>query len=231
MDELLEPFGKLLASVEDRSAEEQREAIDEAGYLDALRAESGLTLVEVQPLISALGYHAIETPVAEEMAARALGRDELPRPVAAVLAAAEIAGAAARVLDLSLAHAADRVQFGKPIGKQQAVQHNLAVMAEQVLMARIAAQLGCSAGLDPALELAATAKQVTSVAALQVATLGHAIHGAIGITREHRLHRFTTRLHRLRLAGGAESWWAEQLGRKALGAAEPTALGLVRAFA
>jgi len=233
MEVLLEPFSRLLANIENEPPEAQLQAVDEAGFCDALRSEAnggaGLTLAEVQPLLSALGYYGIAAPIAREMASRAV--DAFGQELVAVLAAAEIFGAAARVLELSLAHAADRVQFGKPIGRQQAVQHNLAVMAEQVLMARIAAQMGCAGGLQPSLEIAASAKQVASVAALQVATLGHAIHGAIGITREHALHRFTSKLHRLRLAGGSESWWAEQLGKRALETQEPTALGLVCGFA
>jgi alkylation response protein AidB-like acyl-CoA dehydrogenase len=50
---------------------------------------------------------------------------------------------------MTVAYAGDRAQFGKPIAKLQAVQQQLAVMAEQVVMARMAAQLGCSSGFPP----------------------------------------------------------------------------------
>ena len=58
-----------------------------------------------------------------------------------------IAGAADRVTAMACAHAASRVQFGKPVARQQAVQHMLAVMGEDLVAARIAARLGAAHGL------------------------------------------------------------------------------------
>lgn len=86
------------------------------------------------------------------------------RPIAATLRTAAIAGAADRLLQMTVSYANQRVQFGKPIGKQQAIQHQLAVMAEQTVLARIAAQTGLASGVPPSLAAAATAKQVTSSA-------------------------------------------------------------------
>lgn len=136
------------------------------------------------------------------------------RPVAAVMRAQLIAGAADRVLEMTVAYANERNQFGKPIGRQQAVQQQLAVLAEHVVAARIAAAMGARGGLSPALADAAIAKHVTSHAALQVATISHAVHGAIGMSEEYDLQLLTRRLHQWRLADGGESYWAEMLGRK-----------------
>ncbi len=139
------------------------------------------------------------------------------RAIAAIIRAAAIAGAADRLLDMTVSYANERVQFGKPIGKQQALQQNLAVMAEQAVSARLAAQAGCAGGFPPSLQAAAVAKQVASAVAAHIANTAHAVHGAIGISEEFDLQLFTRRLHEWRLADGSESWWAQVLGALRLG--------------
>ena len=236
MNELLEPFERMLGSVGGRQVvpQAQWQAIEESGYLDALVAEeaggAGVTLADVEPLIRAVGRLAIAVPVAETMAMRALGVAELPRPLSAVLVAVEIAGLAEHMLEMSLSYANDRIQFGKPIGKQQAIQHQLAVMGEQVLMARMAAQIGCSAGLHPDPAVAAVAKQVASAAAPRITAIAHAVHGAIGITQEFDLQHYSRRMHALRLAHGSESYWASILGKVRLAAAEQSSSAFIRAL-
>lgn len=134
------------------------------------------------------------------------------RPLAAVLRAGLIAGAAERLVELTAAYANERVQFGKPIGRQQALQQNLAVMAEDVVAARIAAQLGAASGFPPTVEAAATAKAIASESAARIANTAHAVHGAIGISEEHDLQLLTRRLHQWRLVDGSEGFWHRQLG-------------------
>lgn len=251
MSELLEPFERMLASVAGRDIDPARQwhAIEASGYLDALVPESsggaGLVLSDIEPLIRALGRHAISAPVAQTMAARALlveteavapsgslalGPAEERRSLAAVLAAAEIAGLAERMLDMSLSHANDRVQFGKPIAKLQAIQQQLAVMGEQVLMTRMASQIGCSKGLHPDAATAAIAKQVTSAAVPVIASIAHAVHGAIGITWEFDLQLYSRRMHALRLADGSEGYWAGILGRLRLEAYAQPSVDFIRAL-
>ena len=138
------------------------------------------------------------------------------RSVAAVLRAAAMAGAAARLLDMTTAYANERVQFGKPIGRQQALQQNLAVMAEDTVACRLAAQLGCAGEVMPTLGAAATAKSVTSTSAPRIAATAHAVHGAIGVSEEYDLQLYTRRLHEWRLADGSESYWNRLLGRARL---------------
>jgi alkylation response protein AidB-like acyl-CoA dehydrogenase len=138
------------------------------------------------------------------------------RPLTALVRAALIAGASARLLEMTVAYANDRVQFGKPIGRQQALQQNLAVMAEDVIAARIAVELAASGGLPLALVRAATAKSVTSAAAARIANTAHAVHGAIGISEEHDLQLFSRRLHGWRLADGSEGYWNRVLGEARL---------------
>ncbi|NYF33960.1 acyl-CoA dehydrogenase family protein [Sphingopyxis sp. JAI108] len=138
------------------------------------------------------------------------------RPIAAILRAALIAGASGRVTEMTAAYANERVQFGKPIGRQQALQQQMAIMAEEMVAARIASQLGCAGGFPPSLVAAATAKAIASRAAARVAATAHAVHGAIGISEEHDLQLFTRRLHEWRLADGSESYWNGLLGRERL---------------
>jgi len=141
------------------------------------------------------------------------GADPMPlRSVAAVLRALQIAGAADRLLESTVAYANERQQFGKPIGRQQAVQQQLAVLAEHSVAARIAARYGCRSGPIPDLRDAAAAKYCTSVAAVEIAAIAHAVHGAIGISEEHDLQLVTRSLHAWRLSDGSESYWAEFLG-------------------
>ena len=236
---LLEPFEKMLDLLVGKSSAHQQQEILASGYLDALVAEAaggaGLTLGDIGPLLIATGYHGVDFPLGLTMAARGLGLGDdfraVPRPLTAVIAAAQIAGAAARVLDMTIAFANERVQFGKPIAKQQVIQHQLAVMGEQVLMARMASQIGCSAGMAPPLEIAAIAKNVASAAVPIIAAIAHGVHGAIGITAEFDLQRFTKNMHNLRIEAGAESYWARQLGDARIASGPMPSLDFVRTVA
>jgi acyl-CoA dehydrogenase len=138
------------------------------------------------------------------------------RPLAAVLRATLISGALARVVDMTTAYANERVQFGKPIGRQQAVQQNLAVMAQDMVAARIAAQLACATGLGADVPVAAMAKSIASAAAGRVATGAHAVHGAIGMSEEYDLQLLTRRLYEWRMADGSARYWNSLLGHARL---------------
>ncbi len=147
----------------------------------------------------------------------------------AALYAAQLAGALMAVFSRTLQYANDRQQFGKPIGKFQAIQHQLSLMSEHAFAARMAAQLGlCAAGQVPDRLRVAMAKARTSEAALEVAGLSHSIHGAIGFTREFDLQLYTRRLHAWRQAAGSESYWHDVLGQALLDSPEPLSLDLMR---
>lgn len=151
-------------------------------------------------------------------AARRLGAAGRLAAWGAALHAALLAGAMTRCFELTLQYGNDRTQFGRSIGKFQAVQHQLAVMAEHVAAARIATAAAFRAGTaQPGLLPAAIAKARASEAAALVAATAHAVHGAIGITEEYDLQLYTRRLHAWRLAHGSEAHWHGVVGAAVLG--------------
>jgi acyl-CoA dehydrogenase len=143
--------------------------------------------------------------------------------------AAQLSGALLAVFNNTLQYANDRVQFGKAIGKFQAIQHQLSVMAEHSFAAHMAAQLGCASDTaNPDRVRVAVAKARTSEAALEVASLSHSIHGAIGFTHEFDLQLFTRRLHAWRQSGGSESYWHTVLGNELVDHRNGLVLDLIR---
>ncbi|MBI3372093.1 MAG: acyl-CoA dehydrogenase family protein [Betaproteobacteria bacterium] len=132
----------------------------------------------------------------------------------ALARSAQMAGALERALHLSLEYANERVQFGRPIGKFQAVQHLLAVQASHAAAASAACDAAIDASLDaPESFLVALAKARTSEAAGQGADIAHQVHGAMGFTREHSLHHVTRRLYAWRDEYGGEAYWQQRIGR------------------
>lgn len=136
------------------------------------------------------------------------------RVIQAVVLAAQMSGSMREVFARTLEYANEREQFGRSIGKFQAVQHQLSVMAEHMEAARMAARMACaSRGALPEPLLAAMAKARTSEAVVPVAAIAHAVHGAIGITAEYDLQLHTRRLHAWRVTAGSESYWQQRIGR------------------
>lgn len=133
----------------------------------------------------------------------------------AVMRSASMAGAVGRILDMTVGYANERVQFGRPIGKFQAIQQNLAVMAGQVAAARGAADIAIEGMAHlPDLLRVAIGKGRTGEAAGIVAQIAHQVHGAIGFTHEHSLHFFTRRLWAWRDEFGNEPYWQNIVGRR-----------------
>jgi acyl-CoA dehydrogenase len=138
----------------------------------------------------------------------------------AVARSVESAGALDSILTLALRHATERIAFERPIGKFQAVQHNLARLAGEVAAAMTAAGSAADAiahadSFDDAIFLEAAAAKIRSAeAATEGAAIAHQVHGALGFTKEHILHRFTLRLLAWRDDFGNESYWAAALGNR-----------------
>lgn len=128
---------------------------------------------------------------------------------------AEMVGGAQRVLEMSVAYARERVQFGRPIGAFQAIQHHCANMAVDVDGSRFIAYEAIwrlSEGLAAATEVA-MAKAWVSDAYQRVCTLGHQIHGAIGFTKEHEMQLYFRHAKASELAFGDGDYHREQVAR------------------
>jgi acyl-CoA dehydrogenase len=131
----------------------------------------------------------------------------------------QIAGALETLLDISVRYSNERVAFEKKISKFQAVQHNLAKLAGESAAALAAATsaadtiANCKAFDDAVFLEAASAKIRCSEAAEKGAAIAHQVHGAIGFTLEHILHRYSLRALAWRDDFGSESYWAVELGK------------------
>jgi len=135
-------------------------------------------------------------------------------PFGAAMRAQQMAGAMERCLGYALAYANERKQFGRPIGKFQAVQHMLAEAAGQYAAAVSAADLAAASWGGAAFPFAAAiAKARTGEAAGRVAETCHQVLGAMGFTQEHPLHFSTRRLWSWRDEFGGEAFWQDRIGR------------------
>jgi acyl-CoA dehydrogenase len=134
--------------------------------------------------------------------------------IGAAMRTQQMAGALMRLTEMTTQYAQDRVQFGRPLGKFQAVQQNLAVLAGQAAAAGAAADLAAEAVADglkflPIVAAKARAGEAAGIAA----AIAHQVHGAIGFTAEHDLHFLTRRLWSWRDEFGKDSVWHRLLGR------------------
>jgi alkylation response protein AidB-like acyl-CoA dehydrogenase len=109
--------------------------------------------------------------------------------------AVQMAGAARRVLDMTVRYVSTRTQFGRPVGSFQAIQHKCADMAVMLLGARHAAYQAAWAISEgrPAVRETALAKMAVNEALSRVCSAAHQCFGAIGFTWEHDLHLYTRR--------------------------------------
>lgn len=139
----------------------------------------------------------------------------------------QVIGALDAARDITAAHTSERVQFGRPLAKFQAVQHSLAAMAGEIERARAATELAIAAAADYGFDSAATdyavtvAKVAAGRAVGSVTTIAHQLHGAIGVTVEHRLWLFTMRARGWIDDFGTTVEYARRLGRIALAADDP----------
>jgi acyl-CoA dehydrogenase len=131
----------------------------------------------------------------------------------------QIAGALESMLEISVRYSNERVAFEKKISKFQAVQHNLARLAGESAAALAAATSAADAianakSFDDEVFLEAVAAKIRcSEAAEKGGGIAHQVHGAIGFTIEHILHRYSLRALSWRDDFGSESYWAVELGK------------------
>ena len=155
----------------------------------------------------------------------------LPDAAAAALALGrclQITGAMDAALDLSVRYVQDRKQFGQPLARFQAIQHSLALAAEEIAACTTITDLALAAAARDGISSARMAPLLDAAAVVAdravdvVYDVCHQVHGAIGFTREYALHRHSLDLLRWRdelafLRGGTLRA-AERLGDRALAA-------------
>jgi acyl-CoA dehydrogenase len=180
-----------------------------------VRIEAGLTLANDNSDV--VTFDKVE-PAAIKPAPKGFDQTALML-VGGVMRSLQIAGALESMLDISVRYSNERVAFEKKISKFQAVQHNLAKLAGESAAALAAATsaadaIANSTSFDDAFFLeAASAKIRCSEAAEKGAAIAHQVHGAIGFTIEHILHRYSLRALAWRDDFGSESYWAVELGK------------------
>ncbi|WP_042351036.1 acyl-CoA dehydrogenase family protein [Bacillus massiliigorillae] len=135
----------------------------------------------------------------------------------ALVRANQMTGALERMLDLTVQYSTERIQFGRPIARFQAIQQQIAVLAGEVIAASAITELAVNA-----FEAGKSKQQIMSAkirvgeAASKGVPIAHQIHGAIGFTDEHALQHSTRRLWSWRDEFGNESYWANRLGSTVL---------------
>ncbi len=126
----------------------------------------------------------------------------------ALASAAQLLGAGRAMLEASVRHARQRVQFGRPIGAFQAVKHHLADVAIRLEFARPlldAAAIALADGSPTASRDVSAAKVACADAAYLTARAALQVHGAIGYTQEHDLGLWLTKVRALVPAWGTQA--------------------------
>ncbi len=157
-----------------------------------------------------LGPESVIGPVDEAWPAVKAALDR-----AAVGRAAEVVGAMRATLDMTVAYAKERVQFGRPIGSFQAIQHYLADMWVDMLGTRnlvLQAAWKLSTG-EPADREVSMAKVRAGRMGRKATTVGHRIFAGIGFTMEHDLHLYHRRTVAADFAFGDSDSYHERVAR------------------
>lgn len=192
----------------------------------AAEPRDALSVTDAQPLAAGVVPTRAGASLARELRLRAAAGRTL-----------QLAGAAERALDLTIAYAGQRVQFGRPLARFQAIQQLIALTAEEVALARAAAERAARALDDHARAPAgrrdaalgalaasiATAKSVAGNAAETIAAHTHQVHGAMGFTSEYPLHLATKRLWSWRDEHLTTDVWSRELARLLADAGEQRA--------
>ena len=212
----------LFAELGPEASESDWAKLEELGLSSLLVSETdcgfGGDRVDALTVFRLAGYHALGLPLVDRIVAnRAQEGTKGHFHLGAFARTAQIAGALDAALAMSVAYVNERQQFGRPLGKFQAVQQDLAIFACEAAAANCAA-MGASEALDrgdAAFEIAA-AKLRANRAASEGARIAHQVHGAIGFTQEYPLHHLTGRLRQWRSEFGGDAHWSKALGESVI---------------
>lgn len=135
--------------------------------------------------------------------------------------AIQVCAALDEILRLCVEHVTSRSQFGRPLAKFQGVAHLVSDVAAEAALARAATEAALTAAVtewsNPTLEfLVAAARSCAGHATSVVVRNAHQVHGAIGTTREHRLHEFTRAALAWRSEFGSMRYWDDVVADAAM---------------
>ena len=195
-----------------------------AAYAEAflLRSHDGLRLytaddVEVEPVdtVDASRHCARVRPLASgELVTGHTAAVEAAFDRGVLGTAAELLGLSGAMLDLTVGYAAQRQQFGRPIGSFQAVKHHLANARIQIEFAGPAVLYAAYAVAHGLADAGRTVSQAKWLAANAAAVTGRAAlqcHGAIGYTTEYDLHLYLKRSWALARTWGGDDFHADRV--------------------
>ncbi|MCX8073826.1 MAG: acyl-CoA/acyl-ACP dehydrogenase [Candidatus Binatia bacterium] len=166
-------------------------------------------------------FRAVRVPATAVLADGGTGWELLEKVAdrAKVGLCAEMCGGMEKVLEMSVAYAKVREQFGRPIGSFQAIQHKCANMLVQVESSKSATYYAAWAVANNTADAhlaASMAKAYCSDAYRTVAGEGIQIHGGIGFTWEHDMHLYFKRAKGSEVTFGDATWNRELVAREVL---------------
>jgi alkylation response protein AidB-like acyl-CoA dehydrogenase len=165
-------------------------------------------------------FDGASVAASQRLGAEGGGGPALERALAlgAIALAGELVGVAQRSLDLAVAYAKERVQFGRPIGSFQAIKHKCADMMVKCEAARSATYWAACAASEPeadTLPLAASAaKAAASDAAFFCTGCALQIFGGVGFTSEYDIHLYFKRARAAAALLGDAAHHREQVARR-----------------
>jgi hypothetical protein len=222
-------------------------AVEQLGFADAAPGDDGGAWLAAAAIIRAQARAAAPIDMALLLAtgdrAGAIAHDPseyfcaatAPAPASAAALAAlslgrclQVGAAMGAALELSIRYVQDRKQFGRALAQFQAIQHSLALAAEEVAACAAITDLALACAVregirSPRLPVLLDAAALVAGHAVNVVyDMTHQVHGAIGFTQEYALHRHSLDLLRwrdhLHLLRGGDIGCAERLGDAALAA-------------
>lgn len=229
---ILQQFERVLNRLSDDIDWRQLEA---SGYLDYLTPTEAAEPQNLTPtflrMVWLLARHPGGALIANTMAARLFDIKELAVSdleanlqnhsqgmlVCDLVRSALLTGYVREIQSLTLSYAQTRQQFKQPISKFQTVQHQLATLAEETIAASIACEAAFSTSLRAiSADRVSATKFRTLTSARKAAAVGHALHGAMGISAEYPLGRLVRAIHDASAIAGGIEVAAIDLGMSAL---------------
>lgn len=203
---------------------------DELVLLPVDRAAAGVKVIETPAIDATRKLYTVEfdnaaVPESSALAFTTKTKEalEAATDVATVALCAEMLGGMVWTLDTTVEYAKTRLQFGKPIGIYQAVQHQCADMFNFTESARSATYFAAWAVAenDPAAKLAVSvAKGFCSDAAREVGNRGVQVHGGIGFTWEHNIQLYYKRAKSSEILFGDANYHREKVAEKVVDESE-----------